>query len=236
MAMFPRYRLPNEASTCPACASGSIVHLHFVPSKRFRAQGQHLSFVTGCRACGLVFIDPPRTDEQMAEYYAEDGGWNKREATPRIEREGPTRRPPDRDAGPGLAPAPGAPAADRETDPPRDRDADPGLTQAAIARFWHTAGRKALDFGCGTGRILDALQRHGFDTYGIDPATHDTVKEHAMIRGIPAVPTFDLVAAKHVLEHLADPLGVLRRLRQALHPGGLLALGVPDLWQAPVTG
>lgn len=86
MPTFEQYRLPGEASQCPACASASIVRLHFVPSKRFRPQGGYLTFVTGCRACGLVFVDPPRTDAQMAEYYAGDGAWNKREATPRPEK------------------------------------------------------------------------------------------------------------------------------------------------------
>ena len=112
--------------------------------------------------------------------------------------------------------------------------------QAAVTqaerRFGRIAGLKALDFGCGTGRILDALRRLGIDTYGIDPATDDTVTGHTMLREIPATSDFDVVVVKHVLEHLTEPLGVRRRLRGALHPDGVLALGVPDLGLAPLTG
>jgi ubiquinone/menaquinone biosynthesis C-methylase UbiE len=34
----------------------------------------------------------------------------------------------------------------------------------------HVKGRKAIDFGCGTGRSTRFLQKHGFDTIGVDIA------------------------------------------------------------------
>lgn len=42
--------------------------------------------------------------------------------------------------------------------------------------FEHVQGKKALDFGCGTGRSTRFLQRHGFDTTGVD-ISEDMIKK-----------------------------------------------------------
>jgi len=42
--------------------------------------------------------------------------------------------------------------------------------------FEHVKGRKAIDFGCGTGRSTRLLQKLGFDTIGVDIA-EDMIKE-----------------------------------------------------------
>lgn len=42
--------------------------------------------------------------------------------------------------------------------------------------FKHVKGRKAIDFGCGTGRSTRFLQRMGFDTIGVDIA-EDMIKK-----------------------------------------------------------
>ena len=49
---------------------------------------------------------------------------------------------------------------------------------------------------------------------------------------------FDLIILFHVLEHLAQPLEMLRRCSTLLKPGGLIVVAVPNFasWQARVTG
>src|SRR3990170_5316714 len=42
--------------------------------------------------------------------------------------------------------------------------------------FEHVKGRKAIDFGCGTGRSTRFLQKLGFDTIGVD-ISEDMVKK-----------------------------------------------------------
>lgn len=91
---------------------------------------------------------------------------------------------------------------------------------------------KALDFGAGTGEVLDALAQRGWSTYGFEPsdlAREALARRHAVVDAMPAEETFDLVIVQHVLEHLRDPLEAVRSLARALIPGGHLYVAVPDL-------
>ena len=40
---------------------------------------------------------------------------------------------------------------------------------------------------------------------------------------------FDLIIVRHVLEHLLDPLEALQKVHQALSPSGIVYMGVPDM-------
>jgi 2-polyprenyl-3-methyl-5-hydroxy-6-metoxy-1,4-benzoquinol methylase len=44
-----------------------------------------------------------------------------------------------------------------------------------------------------------------------------------------------VVHANHVLEHVLDPIGCLRRAYQVLRPGGILVIEVPQELQWPIT-
>ncbi len=50
-----------------------------------------------------------------------------------------------------------------------------------------------------------------------------------MVDAVPDEPTFDLVIAYHVFEHLRDPLATLQMLRRSLRAGGYFLISVPDL-------
>jgi len=53
------------------------------------------------------------------------------------------------------------------------------------------------------------------------------------LTAIPDTPTFDLIVAHHVFEHVTDPLGLLRQLARACPVGGFLHIGVPRLDTLP---
>jgi SAM-dependent methyltransferase len=96
--------------------------------------------------------------------------------------------------------------------------------------------QRVLEVGCGTGAMVPVLAKYGAVT-GMDPSGEAVAEckaqfpEHTFVKGtVPDdVPdeTFDLVAALDVLEHIDDDVGALRRLGDALAPGGLLLLTVP---------
>jgi 2-polyprenyl-3-methyl-5-hydroxy-6-metoxy-1,4-benzoquinol methylase len=106
------------------------------------------------------------------------------------------------------------------------------------------AGGRALDIGCGDGKVLAALARRGFDCTGIElnPRVHETLPRDAKITihtgalsdaQLPPA-SFRVVILRHVLEHLDDPLRALSEVRRVIAPDGTLIVAVPNLasWQA----
>lgn len=88
---------------------------------------------------------------------------------------------------------------------------------------------KWLDYGCGLGGLVDYLRRQGFsDATGFEQGW--TVS-HLAARAVPFITVaqeeqhagaFDVVTAIEVIEHIADPVSELRRMRRLLRRGGLL--------------
>jgi SAM-dependent methyltransferase len=109
----------------------------------------------------------------------------------------------------------------------------------------HAGGkfREALDIGCGLGWCLDYLraQAPGLAIAGIEPS--DYCGEHfvkqiggeLLARDVDAdwqsanLGRFDLIIFRHVLEHLLDPIEVLKKVHQALAPHGIVYIAVPDM-------
>lgn len=96
-----------------------------------------------------------------------------------------------------------------------------------------------LDIGCGVGTIGLLLKQRGFDYLGVDFS--DVAVGKARGKGLKAVVTdvdavgleypdeqFDVVWAGDVLEHVFDPIGLLRHASRVLKPGGCLLLTVPN--------
>ena len=87
------------------------------------------------------------------------------------------------------------------------------------------AGAKVLDFGCADGKLLDSLQDCGWETWGIESAVETAFVAPSPADAIPDTPTFDLIVANHVFEHVTDPLGLLRALARRLPRRWLSARG-----------
>lgn len=99
-------------------------------------------------------------------------------------------------------------------------------------------GDAVLDIGCGTGGTWRALARRwsGLDYTGMDPA--ETALEAARDAGAPrlargglddALPVAGLraILCLDTLYYAADEGAALRRMREALRPGGCLVLNLP---------
>ena len=105
----------------------------------------------------------------------------------------------------------------------------------------------ALEIGSGTGWMLKALRDHGWRAVGserdIDAARIAQRRSGApmFVGGLDALrrePFLDLVVLFHVLEHLPDPIPVIRGLAAVVKPGGTLVLGLPNgaSWQCRFAG
>jgi SAM-dependent methyltransferase len=100
-------------------------------------------------------------------------------------------------------------------------------------------GARILDVGCGNGSMLMALRSHGYsDLSGveIDPAAAERARQRGFdVRTGELVDTdfptasFDLIRMGHVLEHVCDPMAVLRRALTLLRPGGILFGETPNV-------
>ncbi|HYC77834.1 MAG TPA: class I SAM-dependent methyltransferase [Planctomycetota bacterium] len=104
----------------------------------------------------------------------------------------------------------------------------------------HVRSGRVLEVGCAAGFFLNELRARGYETWGTEIG--EDVFAHArdalglpnLYRGPletfePPPEPFDAAAMFDVIEHIADPLDALRRLRRMLKPGGALLLQTQDV-------
>ncbi len=169
-----------------------------------------------CGNCGLVQVSPRPTLAELAEYYAVDY------------REGLC-------AGSDVADS---------TKFPKDNLFYYNRGQSAAELIGNQLANhplRILDVGAGWGHILHALgQRFPNSTrYAIELS--EVCIRHLRSLGIevfaeaaedvlPRIDqTFDLIVISHVLEHVLDPLRMIRQLHDRLAPGGHLFVEVPHI-------
>lgn len=195
----------NQSITCALC--GSTNHKHF-DTRTFR--GQKITNLQ-CNKCGLVFESPRLSDSELEAFY---------EAEYRLLYQGQ-----------------GGPIA-------KDLIIQKARAQSLLA-FTSPFLKKLdhhLDIGCSSGLLLETF-RSAYDCIaaGIEPGKD--YRAHARLRGLDVFESlealgdvtdpvqFGLISMAHVLEHIPDPVGYLRCLRETwLAPGGLLLLEVPNLF------
>lgn len=155
--------------------------------------------IVRCRGCGLVFTNPRPTREALLKGYRES-------------------------------------VDELYTKEGSSRSINAHLSLATIKRF--KDGGKLLEIGAASGYFLNAA-RVDFETAGLEPSEWaarqareryrlDVYAEslESTTRFSPG--TFDVVALIDVIEHVADPLGFLKRAAELLKPGGILYLVTPD--------
>ena len=103
-------------------------------------------------------------------------------------------------------------------------------------KFCHGADARGrfLDYGCGNGAFVRALQQVfpeaevlGTDQHANAPALL-SAQRYIPYAQLP-MRNFDFILCRHVLEHTYDPVTFLRSLRSLLRPNGILAIEVPSL-------
>jgi 2-polyprenyl-3-methyl-5-hydroxy-6-metoxy-1,4-benzoquinol methylase len=106
-----------------------------------------------------------------------------------------------------------------------------------VARFTHLSRGHILDIGCGTGAFLQVMKTAGWETTGLEPdsrARQIAQEKYQLIplplEEMPRLPekSFHAITLWHVLEHVHNLHGYMKRMKQLLMPGGVLFLAVPN--------
>ena len=116
------------------------------------------------------------------------------------------------------------------------------LLAATLATFqqpttpaWEGGGRM-LDVGCGNGKFLNSMRSFGwsvegveFSDAGVKAARLSDLKVHHgdLASANFADNSFDLITARHVIEHIPEPHPFMAELVRVLRPGGRLVIETP---------
>lgn len=211
LAVISRMRRPpfeGERVACNLCGSED----HRVVGTRDR----HFRRLTNvlCRDCGLVFVNPMPTEEELGEYYRSSYRRHyQAAATPRkvsVVRAFDRARSRLRLLEPVLRPG--------------DRVLDLGCGGGEFVAVAREAGLDAVGVEPDASYAEHARKSHGV------PVMTGRWQDAPVEDG-----SFDLVTLHHVLEHFRDPLGALRQVRGWLREGGVLHLEVPDVHDPDAT-
>jgi 2-polyprenyl-3-methyl-5-hydroxy-6-metoxy-1,4-benzoquinol methylase len=198
-----------EAADAAACAHRAWTPLHdAVPDFEHRS-ARPVSFVR-CSACGLVRQDPVASVASLREGYPEDY---------RAHLSG------DHPSALGRAVA-------------GLKSVQAGMLLAKLRRFLPAKDAPILELGCGSGHLLRRLRAEGFtNLHGVDrnPDLREALRSAGigftacdLDEGLAVTGRYHTIVMIYLLEHLADPEGVLRAAAKLLVPGGQLLVLTPN--------
>lgn len=222
--------ITTGAAVCPLCRSTQSDACLTARSPEFLGE-QHE--IRRCEACGMLFQSPIPAPKELARYYCDDYyAYVAPEVKPRSHRLKVAlwRRL-------GLL---------RQGRPAGPRWLHRALRGLMVALFGMRAmwllpappgARRFLEIGCGSGLRLGIAGDMGWEATGLDISLAPLkVASERGYRGVVGIAeelpfgdqTLDFIALHHVLEHVVDPVEVLRELRRVLKPGGLVQVVVPN--------
>ena len=206
-----------EEINCSLCGADDTELVYVEKDRLMRLPGSFR--LMRCRQCGLLYLNPRPTPDEIKYYYPDDyGPYN---VTP----------------------------GDDPSWISRLDDSFGYWKRARIVNNAYPQGGRVLDVGCAMGNFLDMLRRLGsWELYGLDITPEATLYAHdrygvntftgALADAAYPDAYFDVVTMWDVLEHVFDPTSTLNEIHRILKPQGLLLIRVPnvDTWDARLFG
>jgi len=195
---------PDTDARCPVCESPEA-------EVRYRIT---LFRVYDCRGCGLVYLWPHLTPEQVramfSRLYTEGGG-----SVPELR------------SYYGFT-----------------YDDDPANPLVQLYESWldtlerHRRSGRILDIGCGTGLFLAVARRRGWEPYGVDDCAEAIAHARSEFQidvqdgdfrdFASAGRRFDAITMWDIIEHSREPVQLLAAAREVLAPGGVIGISTPN--------
>ncbi|MFZ2024663.1 MAG: class I SAM-dependent methyltransferase [Microgenomates group bacterium] len=109
-----------------------------------------------------------------------------------------------------------------------------------LERIVPMRGKKMLDVGCATGLLVDEANNYGMHAEGIDISKSAVLhgkKQHlplfcetsvSWMKKKKNTDQYDVITALSVIEHDADPVGMLQSLYTMTKPNGMVVLSTPN--------
>jgi len=197
---------------CVLCGAEAATPLFAARDRLHGLPGQF--WIVRCAWCALLRTSPRPTGAALSAYYPDDYA-------------------PHREAGDergGSAPGAGSPLRDRLR------------RWLGTRRIWWIPDlpprARVLELGSGSGHFVRVALARGWEVHALEPAKRPAARlardacvhvhqEPAETFDLPPA-SLDAVFAWMVVEHLENPLVVLRKIRSALRPGGYFVFSVPN--------
>jgi SAM-dependent methyltransferase len=169
--------------------------------------------VVECQGCGLLYINPRPSQEEMGIFYPETYSWKE-----------------TLEAGSFITKWVRKLEKKYRYHLLKDE-------VSKVLKFTRKNSGKVLDIGCGTGDRLDVFRSRGFETYGVE--TSDSAayaQDHLKLNVFKGdlfsarFPDrfFDMVTLYSVLEHTHNPMRVCEEVGRILKEDGFLVIQVPN--------
>ena len=82
--------------------------------------------------------------------------------------------------------------------------------------------RRILDYGCGSGVLVQFLKARGYDVVGYDRFS-EGFDDPAILEA-----SYGCIVCQDVIEHVDDPLALLSQFGTLIDAGGIISIGTPD--------
>jgi SAM-dependent methyltransferase len=217
--------MTEQTVPCLLCG-GTTAHLLVTGYDRMEARAEDYRYVR-CAGCGLVSLAPRPTPDEIPGFYPDDYYARINSSEWKLDK------PVNRFA---MRYFYGVDSVSRSRLLRALLRALSGRILNGI-REPHGANR-LLDVGCGSGQMLAVYRALGWRAVGIEispracAACRDKgldVHEGTVFDAPLSTQQFDMILLSHVIEHVLDPVAVLKRVADLLAPGGKIILTTPNV-------